>query len=1069
MLDPLLRFSLRRPAAVGFAALALLAFGLWSAGRLSSDIVPDISPVQVQVLTAAPALAAEEIETSVTRPVELEMAGLPGLQTVRSLTRFGISQVALTFADGTDVYLARQLVTERLAAASARLPAGLAPRLAPPSTGLGEIFTYALRYRPDAPGRPADERVRLTELKATQDFVVRPALRQVPGVAEVNTTGGYDRQMVVEPDPEKLAAAGLDLNDLADALAKNLAPGGGALLERGPRALLVRSGARAQTVAEVAGLTVKTGWGATPVLTREVAEVRLDAAPRFGAATVDGEEAVLGTALMLPGENGRAVARRFAAAVRAVAPRLPAGIELVPLADRSLLVDDVLRTVRRNLAEGAALVVLVLLVLLGNARAALIVAAVLPLAFLLGLAGLAGLGGSGNLMSLGAIDFGLLADGAIVLVENSLLRLGQRRRELGREPDARERAATVLAAAREVAAPTVIGVVVITLVWLPIFGLDGVEGKMFRPLATVAVAALVAALALTLTLVPTLCAGCLRAGAAGEGENVVAAALGRAYQPALDFALRRRGALLVGVALLALAAGFVFSRLGTEFLPRLDEGSLVVEVHRPAGGSLAGAVAAEVAAERAIRAQVPEATQVFSRLGRSDLATDPQSADENDLYVALKPRREWRRTHAGRIPSKDELAKRITEVIAARVPGQELTTNQPVALRFDELLEGTRADVAIKVFGPGYDQLDALAAEVKTVVERLPGAGEVAAEEVGRADTLEIVPDRDAMRRLQATAAEVDGAISTALMGREVGRIDAGEQFYPLAVRFPAAVRDRPDLLASLPFRSAERNLLLNVGQVAQVRVTPRLATILRENGERRRAVMVNVRGRDSGGFAREAQGAVRAHVHPPAGYRVEFSGGFERYRHARARLRWLTPAVLAAVFALAALALGSGRRALAVLAGVPLAWVGGVFALAWRGMPLTISAVVGFLALSGVAVLNGLVLAAAYGQLRRRGVPPTDAARESARRRLRPVLGTALVAGLGLLPMALSTAPGAEVQRPLATVVIGGILSATALTLLVIPALLAGRRRPPPTAVPGAPENLGPPPAVFAAREELT
>ncbi len=855
------------------------------------------------------------------------------------------------------------------------------------------------------------------------------------GLADINTTGGFDRQMVVEPDPDKLAENGLDLGDVCDALARNTAPGGGGLIDLGPRLRIVHSDARAQTPEDIAGLTVKTGLGARPVLARELAVVTRGTKIRVGAATLNGEEAVLGTALMLAGENGRAVARRFADTVAALRPRLPGGVEIVDLSDRSLLVDGVLATVRRNLGEGALLVVALLLLFLGNWRAALIVAVVIPLAFVLGLAGLTAFHLSGNLMSLGAIDFGLLVDGAVVLVENAVRRLDARRNELGRALEPRERAGVVLDAAREVAAPTVFGVVVIALVYVPIFGLGGVGGKMFAPMAGAAVLCLLAALGITLTFVPALCVWCLR-GRAGAGDNTLVAALKRGYAPLLALACQRRGWLLAGVLALAGVAAVVFLRLGEEFLPRLDEGSLVVEVRRPAGGGLEAAVATEIRNERAILDAVPEVTRVFSRVGQSDIATDPQSPDENDIYVSYKPRARWREKNGHRL-TKAELTAEIVAAINARVPGQELATNQPIELRFDELLEGVRADVAIKIFGRDYDQLDALAGRVRDAVARVPGAGEVVLEEVGRVDTTEIVVNRQAMRTYQVTADEIDNTVSTALTGRVAGRIDDGERFYPLVVRLSEAERARPDLLRRLPFRSAERSLMLVVGQVASARVTPKLGTIYREGAERRRAVLVNVRGRDLGGFVAAARTAVDATVPMPPGFRVEFGGAFRNLEHARARLRWLIPATLAGMYLLVALALGSWRRAAIVYAVVPLAVMGGVFALAMRGMPFTMSAAVGFHALAGLATLNGLVLATAFEQRLRAGRSTLEAALESALMRLRPVLMTAAVASLGLLPMAVSTAPGAEVQRPLATVVIGGIISATALTLLLIPALL--------------------------------
>ena len=1048
MLAFLLRFVLRHRVAVVLASLLCFAAGLRVAVRLPLDVVPDISNVQVQVLTAVPNLAPEEAETSVTRPIELEMSGLPGLEETRSVTVFGVSQVALIFRDGTNPYLARQLVGERLPAAVDRLPRGLSPRLAPLSTGLGEVFTYALAYRADAPGRPPTPRARLLALKTLQDFVVRPAVQAVPGLADVNTTGGFDRQFVVEPNVPKLAENGLDLSDLVNTLTRNAAPGAGALVDRGPALATIRSLVRAQTPEEMGGLTVKLGWGAVPVRLREVATVNPEGAKiRTGAATLDGEEAVLGTALMLPGENGRVVAERVGALLPLLQKRLPAGVELRPLYDRSSLVENVLHTVRRNLWEGALLVVTMHLLLLGNWRGALIVVSVIPLAFAAGLAGLSVAGFSGNPMSLGAVDFGLLVDGAIVTVDNVARRLAARRRELGRPLRDPERHAAILTGCREVAAPTVCGSVLITVVYLPILGLGGVEGKMFQPLAAMAALALLAALLLSLTLVPALCRLFLRedttpATGDTEGTTPLMRVLDRVYRPLLARAVSPAGrwVLLVGAGTLGLLAVWAFTRLGAEFLPRLDEGSLVIETQRAPSVNLDQSVAMETATEQAILREVPEITHAFARIGASDIATDPQSPNQNDIYLSYKPRREWRLNHHGHPITKEELTRAVVAAIEKNVPGQELTTNQPIAVRFGELLEGVHADVAVKVFGPDNERLDDLAGKVRDTLKKVPGADEVALEEIGRTDTLEIRPNYDAMRRYLAQGDEINRALEGAYTGRTAGRVDQGETFFPLVVRLSDADRANPATLEQLPLRSAEGTLMLALKQVAGVASVPRLNRLTHENGERRRAILVNIHGGNAAGFVRAARRAVTANVPLEPGYRVEFGGSFEQLDSARARLLVLVPVAALAVIGLVFLAVGTWRRTLVVCAAVPLALTGGVFALAWRGLPFTIPAAVGFIALGGVATLNALVLVARYGQLVGRGVERAEAAVLSARQRLRPVLMTAVAAAIGFLPMALARGPGAEIQRPLATVVIGGILSATLLTLAVIPALLTPR-----------------------------
>ena len=1048
MLAFCLRFVLRHRAAVALVSALCFAAGLWVAVRLPLDVVPDISNVQVQVLTAVPNLAPEEAETSVTRPIELEMSGLPGLEETRSITTFGVSQVALIFHDGTDLYRARQMVSERLSAAIERLPRGLSPRLGPLTTGLGEVFTYALAFRADAPARPPTPRARLLALKTLQDFVVRPAVRAVPGLADVNTTGGFDRQFVVEPDVPKLAENGLDLADLVNTLARNASPGAGALVDRGPALATIRSLVRAQTPEELGGLTVKLGWGSVPVRLREVAKVNPEGAkPRTGAATLDGEEAVLGTALMLPGENGRVVARRVGALLADLTRRLPAGVELRPLYDRATLVDGVLGTVRRNLLEGALLVVTMHLLLLGNWRGALIVVSVIPLAFVAGLAGLSLAGFSGNLMSLGAIDFGLLVDGAIVTVDNVARRLAARRRELGRPLQDPERHAAILAGCREVAAPTVCGSVLITLVYLPILGLGGVEGKMFRPLAAMAALALLGALVLSLTLVPALCRWFLREDADAtaddtEGTTPLMRALDRVYRPLLGRAVSPAGRwVLLGVAGgLGVLALWTFTRLGAEFLPRLDEGSLVVEVQRDPTVNLDRSVTMEAATEQAILRDVPEITHAFARIGASDLTTDPQAPNQNDIYLSYKPRGEWRRNRHGRPITKGELADAVLAAINKSVPGQDLTTNQPIALRFGELLEGVHADVGVKVFGPDSERIDEIAIKVRDVLKDVPGADEISLEAFGRTETLEVHPDYEAMRRFLAQGDEINRVVEAAYAGQAAGRVDQGEVFFPLVVRLSDADRANPALLEQLPLRSAEGTLMLTLKQVASMASVPRLNRLTHENGERRRAILVNLHGSDAAGFVQAARRAVAAAVPLEPGYRVEFDGSFEQLDSARARLLVLVPVAALAVVGLVFLAVGTWRRTLVVCAAVPLALTGGVFALAWRGLPFTIPAAVGFIALGGVATLNALVLVARYGQLVAQGILRAEAASLSARQRLRPVLMTAVAAAIGFLPMALARGPGAEIQRPLATVVIGGVLSATLLTLAVIPALLARR-----------------------------
>ncbi|MFT3831688.1 MAG: CusA/CzcA family heavy metal efflux RND transporter [Opitutaceae bacterium] len=1036
MIDKILEFSLRQRVFVLLGALALLGAGLWAALRLPIDATPDITNVQVQINTEVEGLAPEEIEKLVTFPIEMEMSGVPGMTELRSLSKTGLSQITLVFADGTDIYRSRQLVSERLQNAAEKLPPGLAPKLAPITTGLSDIFYYVVDYTPDATNKPATRAEQLMELKLIHDFVMKPALRTVPGIAEVSASGGHEKQIVVQPRPDALLTAGVTFAELAEILGENVENAGGGTVQIGGEQIAIRADSRVQTVAEIADLPVKfRGAAPHPLLLRDLAEVGIGSSLRTGSATYNGREAVLGAALMLAGENSRVVARRFAAKLEEIRPKLPPGVAVTTVYDRTDLVDRTIATVEKNLFEGAVFVVAVLLALLGNWRAALIVSLAIPLSFLFAIAGMVKFGVSGNLMSLGAVDFGLIIDGAVVMVENIVRRLGLRQHELRRPLTLEERLHTVLAAAKEVGRPTFFGVFIITIVYVPLLSLTGIEGKMFQPMALTVIYALVGALLLALTLMPVLCSYLLR-GRISEEDNVIVRGAKALYRPTLAAALRFRWLCVGGAIALFVLAGVVFTRLGAEFVPQLDEGSFAAHMIRTTSIGLDASIEMQERAERVIRENFPEVLHTFSRIGTAEVATDPMGVNVADTYIFYKPLDQWPRDEHGHRPSKDEVATRMATLLAAQMPAESHLFSQPIEMRFNEILEGTRADIAVKVFGDDYAEIERIAGEVRELLETVPGAADVEFDALGKAPMLEIKLRRDAMSRYNVHASEVNATVATALAGAEPGVIVDGNRRYPIVVRLPEHLRAAFDELKHLPLRSAHEEGVITLGQVADFVVTEQVNTIAREFGQRRAAIMVNLRGRDVESFVREAQAKVHAAIQLPPGYAIEFGGQFKNLQEARARLAVIVPVALGVIFLLIFVAFGSLRQALLVYSGIPLAVTGGVFALWLRGLPFSISAGVGFIALSGVAVLNGLMLVSCFNQLREQGRTVREATIEGALTRLRPVLMTALVASLGFLPMALAGGAGAEVQRPLATVVIGGIVSATFLTLVLLPAL---------------------------------
>ena len=1039
MIAALISASARARGGVLLAALIAAAIGLYHLFTLPIDAIPDVTGVQVQVNIAVPGLAAEEIETRVTVPIERLMGGQPGLSGFRSLTRSGLSQVTLLYEDGTDVMRARQVVTERLAAAQALLPAGAAPQLAPITTGLGEILYYSLEWdhpphaEPHHPGlAPAsasDEH--LMALAETQEYVVVPMLRQVSGVAEVNSIGGLERQYVIEPDLAKLAAAGVTPAELAAAVAAYADNAGGGTISQGARRLVVRTDARVVKPEAIGGLPVKFAGGARPLTVADLATVRVGHMLRSGAATVNGQEAVLGTIMMLTGQNSREVARAVDAYLPDVQAALPRGMVIKVRYDRADIVERTVATVRTNLSEGALLVAVVLILVLGQWRAALIVAAVIPVAFLLASIGMVRLNISGNLMSLGALDFGLVVDGAIVAVENALRRLGSEQARLGRALAEDERRSIIASAMGQVARPVVFGVAIITLVYVPVLALGGVEGKLFRPMAITVMLALSAALVVSVTLVPAMASYWLKAGESHAPTRLMAV-LERVYRPVLSVTLARPALAVVPALLVIVAAGLLFTRLGTQFTPRLDEGSITTMIYKPVDISLERSLAIELALEKALLRKFPQITAVFSRIGTSAVATDPMPPGENDLYVSYKPLSEW---PANGPQSKAALYDAIEAEASRQFADQSFLRAQPIEMKFNEMLEGTRADLSVKIFGDDNDRLEQLGTRVLAVLKRLPGTAQAEYEVDGRTPSLVVRVDSQALVRLGLGADEVNRAISTALAGQEVGAILEGIRRHAIVVRLPDARRADLDTIRALPLRVGQAGLV-PLGRVARLEEVMAVEPVRRDNGQKRAALLVNLSGTDIEAYVAGAKAEMARAVPMPEGYRIEYGGQFKQLQEAKARLAVLVPACLLLILVLVYGALGSFAQALIVFAGIPLAVTGGVFALAVRGLPFSITAAIGFIALSGIAMLNGLVMVDHINYLRGEGYAKDDAVREGAMDRLRPVISTALVASIGFLPMAIATGAGAEVQRPLATVVIGGIISSTLLTLLLLPAL---------------------------------
>ena len=1031
MLERIIHLSIRFRWIVLGAVLALGAVGVWSFQRLPIDATPDITNVQVQINSEAEGYSPLETEQRITFPIETAVAGIPNLDYTRSASRYGLSQVTVVFEDGTDIYFARQLVNERLQAIRSQLPAGIEPEMGPIATGLGEIFMYTVEAEEGA-AKPDGTAYTPEDLRTVQDWVIRPQLLGTKGVTEVNTIGGFVRQYHVTPWPDRLAAAGLSIVDIVEAIEQNNDNRGAGYVERYGEQLLLRSQGRADGVGHLESVVVANRNG-VPLRVADVADVGMGEELRTGAATEDGKEVVLGTVFMLVGENSREVAQATAARLAEAAKALPKGVIAKPIYDRTALVDRTIATVETNLLEGALLVIVVLFLLLGNFRAALITAMVIPLSMLLTITGMVQNKVSGNLMSLGALDFGLIVDGAVIIVENCLRRFGEEQHRLGRLLTRDERFEKAERATVEVIKPSIFGVLIITLVYVPIFALTGVEGKMFHPMAFTVVFALTAALILSLTFVPAAVA-LFVTGKVAEKESPVMRGARSLYQPALEWALRMRVAVIaVAVALVALA-GFAASRMGSEFIPNLDEGDIALHALRIPGTSLSQAILMQESLEKRIR-QLPEVERVVGKLGTADIATDPMPPSVADTYVLLKPREEW---PDPRKP-KAQLVAELEEAVST-IPGNNYEFTQPIQMRFNELISGVRSDVAVKVFGDDLDQLLALGDAVETILNAVPGAQDVKVEQITGLPVLQITPDRDALARLGLNVADVQNIVGASFGGAKAGQIFEGDRRFDIVVRLPEQLRSNVDAIGQLripmPDRGGDLRSFVPLQEVASIELSIGNNQISRENGKRRVVITANVRGRDLGSFVTEARERIASEVQIPAGYWVGYGGTFEQLISGAQRLALVVPATLLLIFGLLFALLRSVRDALIVFTGVPLALTGGVAALLIRDLPLSISAGVGFIALSGVAVLNGVVMLTFIRTLLDEGQPLDAAIREGALSRLRPVLMTALVASLGFIPMAFNVGAGAEVQRPLATVVIGGIVSSTLLTLLVLPAL---------------------------------
>lgn len=1035
MLEAIILNSIRHRWLVMFVVLIFCAIGIYNFNKLPIDAVPDITNVQVQINTQASGYSPLEVEQRVTFPIETVLSGIPRLDYTRSVSRYGLSQVTVIFEDGTDIYFARQLINEKLQQIKSEIPDGLEPIMGPVSTGLGEIFFYTVEAEGDAKKDDGSSYTPM-DLLTIQEWIIVPQLRNLKGVVEVNTIGGYEQQFHVTPYPERLLSYDLTIHDVLEALEKNNNNVGAGYIERNGEQYLVRVPGQVKTIEDIEKIILAKRDEIT-IRISDVADVNLGAPLRTGAATENGREVVLGTAMMLMGENSQEVAQRVGKKLEEIATSLPNGVVTNAVYDRTTLVERTIKTVEKNLVEGALLVIVILFLLLGNLRAALITAVVIPISMLMTITGMVENKVSGNLMSLGALDFGLIVDGAVIIIENCIRRFGMEQHRLGRLLSKPERFELAAKATTEVIKPSIFGVIIITVVYLPIFALTGVEGKMFHPMALTVVMALVSALILSLTFVPAAVATFIT-GKVDEKEGRIITRAREHYEPLLKLTLSKPlptigiGVFLVLISLLGA------TRLGSEFIPSLDEGDIAIQALRAPGTSLTQSVEMQFKLEEEIL-KFAEVRTVISRIGTAEVATDAMPPNIADIYVLLKPRSEWPEPS---LP-KETLVKRM-EVALEKVPGSAYEFSQPIELRFNELISGVRSDLAVKIYGDNMDQLLKSAQEIESVVQQVQGAADVKVEQVTGLPTLSVIPDRARLDRYGLNITDVQDVVEIAMGGRIAGTLYDGDRRFDIVVRLPEHLRSNIDALERLPIplRNAEQDGIdtrpdyVPLREVADIDIAFGPAQISRENAKRRITVTANVRERDLGGFVSELQSSIEDKVSLPSGYWVEYGGTFEQLISARQRLAVVVPIALALIFGLLFMAFNSVRAALVIFSGVPLALTGGIAALILRDIPLSISAGVGFIALSGVAVLNGVVMISFIRDLEQQGKPLQDAIIEGALTRLRPVLMTALVASLGFVPMAFNAGAGSEVQRPLATVVIGGIISSTVLTLLVLPAL---------------------------------
>jgi len=1040
MLERILRISIHQRGLILLAVLVMAALGIYNYQRLPIDAVPDITNIQVQINTPATGYSPIEAEQRVTFPIEMAMAGLPNLEYTRSISRYGLSQVTVIFKDGTDIYLVRQLVNQRIQEARSRLPVGIVPTMGPISTGLGEIFMWTVNADKGV-RKPDGAAYNSTDLREIQDWVIKPRLRTVKGVTEVNSIGGFVKQFHVAPYPEKLISLGLTLQDVIAALERNNLNVGAGYIEKSGEQNLVRVPGQIANLQDIGEIILGSRQG-VPVRIKDVADVLIGKELRSGAATQNGEEVVVGTAHMLIGENSRTVSIAAAEKLSEISLSLPPGITVIPVYNRTTLVDKAIRTVSNNLLEGAALVIMVLFISLGNLRAALITALIIPLSMLFTLSGMVASHVSANLLSLGALDFGIIVDGAVIIVENCIRRLSHEQSRLGRELTSSERFAVVFDASKEVRRALLFGQLIIMVVYLPVFALSGVEGKMFHPMAYTVLLALLGAMILSITFVPAAVALFL-SGKVTETESSTVTWAKKVYLPALNSAMCNKGLTVTIAVLIVVLSGLLTTRMGSEFIPSLDEEDIALHAIRIPGTSLTTSIEMQNELEEMIKT-FPEVDRVFTKIGTAEIATDPAPPNLADVFIILKPKSEWPGPHQ----TKAELITAMEETIR-KVPGNNYEFTQPIQMRFNELLSGVRSDVAIKVFGDDLDTLLSVGEQIEKILETVPGAADVRIEQITGLPVLSIQMDRSKMARYGLNGADVQDAIVIAVGGRNAGMIFEGDRRFELQVRLPEHQRSDIETLKRLPIRLPAANMgggmnvpvtgptaYVALGEVATLQITQGPNQVSRENGKRRVVVTANVRGRDIGSFVKEAETLIAKKVHIPSGYWTTWGGQFEQLILAAQRLQIVIPIALGLVFLLMYTMLGSLRDSFLVFTAVPLAITGGILALWLRDIPLSISAGVGFIAMSGVAVLDGLVLLSFIRSLREEGMTLDDSIRTGSLLRLRPVLITTWIETLGFLPMALSTGTGAEVQRTLATVMVGSTLSQSLLTLLVLPVL---------------------------------